>query len=430
MPEQTHEDMITANDVAFPALESIDISRCGITGKWLSLMLRHSPALKELYLYGCPQLKQLKIEEEGNVPSKPISASEASPSGYLDDALRSSVRASSGYAAHAQPISVVDGVVHISLNLKKIRISGCPHLIFDGSRERFAGFTSLEEEVEEDGQEKGRCLLPQSLEQLDWSDYPRESLRPWFVGNLTRLKKLKVNSKTLEYLELDSCMALEELTIMGCECLESLQLHSCTKLERLKIWYCSLLHTLEGLRSLVKLKHLEILGSYALGSLTTSESYEPIEGISSHNYELFPALESLEIDGLSPLNTSFCKGLTCLRSLTLIFDLEDAMRLTYDQERALLLLGSLQQLQFEDCFGLVDLPRGLNGLPSLKTLRIQNCNSISGLPNEGLPPLLEELVIDDCSVELSEQCRLLATSKLNVIIYEDYDQEETDTSSN
>ncbi|XP_037454454.1 putative disease resistance protein RGA3 [Triticum dicoccoides] len=413
VPEQTHKDMITANDVVLLSLESLYIEKCGITCKWLSLMLRHSPALEELDLYDCPQLK---IEEEGNVPSKLISASEASSSGYLDDALWSSVRASSGYAAHARPISVVDGVVHISLNLKKIRTSGCPHLIFDGGREGFVGFTSLEEEVEEDGQYGGRCLLPQSLEQLDWSDYPRETLWPCFVGNLTRLKKLEINSETLKYLQLDSCTALEELAVRICECLESLQLHSCTALERLEIWHCSSLVTLKGLQSLVNLKHLVIHKSPALNIITTLKSYDSVEGIPSHSYELFfPALESLEIDDLSFLNTSFCKGLTCLRSLR-IFYLEDAMRLTDKQERALLLLRSLQELFFYEC-DLIHLPAGLRGLPSLKTMVIIGCISISGLPKEGLPTSLEELVIDGCRVELSEQCRSLATSKLEVKIY-------------
>nr|UBY07528.1 NBS-LRR disease resistance protein [Dasypyrum villosum] len=437
--EQTYVDMITANDVALPSLESLCIRKCGITGKWLSLILQNSPAMKELDLYDCPQLKQLKIEEEGNVPSKLIPASKALSSGYQDDALRSSVRASSGYVVDARPISVVDGVVHIPLNLKKIKIRGCPHLIFDGGREGFAGCTYwwMPSEVE-----NGRCLLPQSLEHLDWSHYSRKDLRPCFVGNLTSLKKINVtDGRSLEYLQLDSCTALEELEIHGCDQLvalkgmqslgtlrslvlyknsrlESLQLHSCTALERLGIGWCSSLVALEGWRSLVNLKHLEIRRSPVLGSFSTVESYDSVEGIPSHIYELFfPALERLKIDDLSPLKTSFCKGLTCLRSLTLSY--LDATRLTDEQERALLLLGSLQKLCFDYC-DLVDLPTGLRRLPSLKTLAIISCEDISGLSNEGLPPSLEELVIDECSDEFSKKCRSLATSKLEVKIDKRY----------
>ncbi|KAF7081635.1 hypothetical protein CFC21_085556 [Triticum aestivum] len=426
--EQTHDNMIIANEDVLTALESLDIIRCGITGKWLSLMLRHSPTLKELYLYDCPQLKQLKIEEEGNVQPNLLPAFEASSSGYAD------------------------GVVHIPLNLRKIKIGRCPHIIFDGSRE---GFTSSSQV------ENRRCLLPQSLEHLDWSDYSRETLLPCFVGNLMWLKKLNVrNGRSLQYLKLDSCKALEELEIRDCNQLvtlegmrslgtlmslklsynsrlKSLQLHSCMSLERLEIWFCSSLVTLEGLRSLVKLKHLlilkssalglgslvnlkhlEILDSPALDSLTALESTEPAGGISSHSHELFPALESLAIDDLSPLNMSFCKGLTCLRSLRLVYS--DARRLTDEQERALLLLSSLQKLGFYACKGLVHLPAGLGGLPSMKKLEIRWCKQISGLPNAGLPPSLEKLVIRYCSVELSEQCRSLATSKLEVKIDGDY----------
>ncbi|KAF7087277.1 hypothetical protein CFC21_090475 [Triticum aestivum] len=201
--------------------------------------------------------------------------------------------------------------------------------------------------------------------------------------------------------------------------LKSLQLHSCTSLERWEIDDCSSLVTIEGLRSLVNLKNLKIVDSPALGSLISFDSYEPTERFPSHSYELFPALESLEIDALSPLNMSFCKDLTCLRSLKLFY-MKDATRLTDEQERALLLLRSLQELCFQACRHLVHLPTGLRSLPSLKTLKIIDCDGISGLPKEGLPPALEELKIFYCSAELSKQCRLLATSKLEVKIDEDY----------
>ena len=176
-----------------------------------------------LDLYGCQQLKELKIEKEGKVQSNLISDSEASSSGYLSEA-------STGYADDTRSRSAIDGVVHIPLNLKKIRIDQCPHLIFDGSME---------------GQKNGRCLLPQSLEHLDWFDYPRKALRPYFVGNLTCLKKLNVRSESLECLQMDSCTALEELEIRLCEQLVAL----------------------EGMQSLGTLRSLALCGSSRLNSL-------------------------------------------------------------------------------------------------------------------------------------------------------------------
>ena len=90
VPEHTHEGMITTIDAALPFLESLCIKLCSITGKWLSLILRHSPTLKELDLCCCPQLKE-------KIQSKLLPASEASLSRYLDGAFQSSVRTSSGY---------------------------------------------------------------------------------------------------------------------------------------------------------------------------------------------------------------------------------------------------------------------------------------------------------------------------------------------
>ncbi|XP_037451118.1 probable disease resistance protein At5g66890 [Triticum dicoccoides] len=207
---------------------------------------------------------------------------------------------------------------------------------------------------------------------------------------------------------------IKSLVLIDNSRLQSLQLNFCTSLERLEIRWCYSLVALEGLRFLVNLKHLVILKSTAFGSLTTLESYDSVEGIPSHSYELFPALESLEIDYLSLLNTSFCKGLTRLRSLKLFY--LRAPRLIDEQERALLLLRSLQELQFQYCFGLVHLPAALRGLISLKRLEINNSRAISGLPKDCLPPSLEELVIQECSDELSEKCRSLPTSKLEVTV--------------
>jgi hypothetical protein len=374
------EDLIPSNAGALPSLESLYIESCEITGKWLSMMLRHSSTLKELLLKDCPLLTQLQVEEDENIQSNLTSAWEASSSGYLS--LTS---------------SAPDGLCRIPLNLasslKKIHIFRCPNLIFDESRKALAGFTSLEKLkiwlcpkllsslVHNDGQEDGRWLLPQSLEELSIDKYSHETLRPCFVDNITHLKKLQVT---------------------GSPDLESLQLDSCTAMRYLEISDCSSLTALEGLRSLVNLRELLVLCSTVLASLATSAE----------------SLESLCINEVSLLTTSFCEGLSCLRSLTL--DSLQEARLTDEQERALLLHGSLQELEFYSCWKLLDLPAELHSLPSLKILKIKICDGISGLPNKGLPPSLEELEIQFCSYKLSAQCRSLATDRLRVKIDDDF----------
>jgi hypothetical protein len=93
-----------------------------------------------------------------------------------------------------------------------------------------------------------------------------------------------------------------------------------------------------------------------------------------------------------------------------------AKGLTGEQDRALQLVTSLQDLGFAGCYELVDLPVCLHSLSSLKRLGIINCRRILRLPEKGLPPSLEELEIRGCSEELTGQCRALATSMLKVDI--------------
>ncbi|KAM0905433.1 hypothetical protein ACQ4PT_017389 [Festuca glaucescens] len=116
--EHTIEDVTAANGKAFPSLECLTIESCEIAGKWLSLLLRHVPELKELYLED-----KLSMEEEGD--------------------------SSSGEQDHALIELAQDGLVHIPLNLisslKKIAIKLCPRLTFTWSEEGFSGFTSIRE---------------------------------------------------------------------------------------------------------------------------------------------------------------------------------------------------------------------------------------------------------------------------------------------
>jgi hypothetical protein len=134
-----------------------------------------------------------------------------------------------------------------------------------------------------------------------------------------------------------------------------------------------------------------------------------LEGFSRQGCELFPQLETLETDDPSVLTMSFCNHLTSLRRLEL-----HCLVLSEEQGRALVLLTSLQELEFNDCPSLLDLPAGLHLLTSLKRLKIFKCPRISRFPETGLPLSLEELETFRCSNELNDQCKGLATSKLRV----------------
>jgi hypothetical protein len=98
-------------------------------------------------------------------------------------------------------------------------------------------------------------------------------------------------------------------------------------------------------------------------------------------------LEELEVDSISAVLTApICSHLaTTLHTLSFSCD-QSATTFTEEQERALLLLTSLQYLRFIYCKNLQSIPQGLRGLSSLKMLLIESCKKILSLPpKEGLP---------------------------------------------
>jgi hypothetical protein len=336
--EHTTEDVTTGNWKAFPSLQCLDIEECGITGKWLSLLLRHAPHLEELKVYYI-----------------------YSSSGEQDGALN-------GLAQY--------GLVH------------CRYLTFNYSEEEgFSRFTSLQELSIRGCPELLSSLVhnkdgndDQAIGTASWS---QQTLQPCFPpSDLTNLKRL---------------------TVKWAPKLESLQLRSCTALEVLTITNCGQLTALVGLQSLVSLTHLAVSYFPGLGPC--------LESFSRQGCELLPRLETLEITDPLVLTTSFCNHLTSLRRLKLL-----SLVLTEEQGRALVLLKSLHELEFNFCYNLVDLPSGLHLLPPLKRLKIIFCTGISRLPETCLPLSLEELEIFYCSEQLTNQCRALATSKLRVKI--------------
>ncbi|XP_037482410.1 putative disease resistance protein RGA1 [Triticum dicoccoides] len=333
-PECTLEDLTAVNCNAFPSLKSLSIWSCGIAGKWLSLMLEHASGLEELSLTTCAHITTVLLpseEEENSLLTTVLS------SGNQDEALTWLAR---------------DGLLHVPSSLvsslKKMTIVECPCLKFNSGKDCFSGFTSLEKLriwaslVDDDGSDdpengssfvfeeedqplgaNGRWLLPTSLQELDigFLCY-QETLQPCFPRDITSLKKLNVCfSPDLQSIQLQSCTALEELEIRGC-----------------------------GSLAVIVLEGLQPVGS--LGRLNVSDcpGLPPcLESFST----LYPRLERLCIDGPSVLTTSFCKHLTSLQSLQL-HRLVEMRSLTDEQERALVLLKSLQKLEIHYCSDLID----------------------------------------------------------------------------
>jgi len=436
-------------------------------------MLRHAPALEELRLVDCDQISGLLMGETESHSLSHTPTPRASSASNPDGASTSSTS---------------KGLLRIPSNLipclKKIIIARCGELTFQGGKDCFSGFTSLEKltiwgcpklisslvhKYENSDQRNGRWLLPHSLVELDIRDCSLEALQLCFLEDRNCLKKLQIHiGPSLKSLQLHSCTALEELVVASWASLrvpegnftclkklvlrdnpglESLQLYSCTALEKLTIDDCASLATLKGnftcLRKLKLLGNpmlksiqlrfctaLEVLWIRGCESLDALEDFQSLRGLryldvfgcpglshylerlsSQGRYGVCAGLERLVTDDYSFLATSFCKCLTSLRRLELRQCLGKVWRLTDEQDSALQLLTSLQELQFWNCRDLAYLPVGLHSLSSLKRLEIYHCSSVSRLPEKGLPPSLEELEIRDCTEELTEQCRMLAKTR-------------------
>ncbi|XP_044405305.1 probable disease resistance protein At5g66910 [Triticum aestivum] len=123
-------------------------------------------------------------------------------------------------------------------------------------------------------------------------------------------------------------------------------------------------------------------------------------------------LKEYRVDSISAvLTVPICSHLAAtLHTLCFSYD-QRATTFTEEQEQALQLLTSLKYLEFQRCYNLQSLPRGLRGLSSLKKLVIWRCNKMQCLPpKEGLLASLEKLRVWCCGRELNVQARKLKES--------------------
>ncbi|RLM64891.1 hypothetical protein C2845_PM16G01250 [Panicum miliaceum] len=198
-------------------------------------------------------------------------------------------------------------------------------------------------------------------------------------------------------------------TVGGTGTLESLS--NLTSLTRLHIDGCGEDFRGEGLWTLVTRGHLTALMVYGCPKFFVgSDLIRELQDEEDQERQLLqcsPKLRELRTDDIpgvlaAPICTLLSSSLTLL-AFCLNGEVE---HYTKEQERALQLLTSLQDLIFFLCMELQCLPAGLYALPSLKRLCINYCPAISSLPKHGLPISLQELDVRFCeNKELEQQCR-------------------------
>uniref|UniRef100_A0A453MMJ8 Uncharacterized protein n=1 Tax=Aegilops tauschii subsp. strangulata TaxID=200361 RepID=A0A453MMJ8_AEGTS len=190
-------------------------------------------------------------------------------------------------------------------------------------------------------------------------------------------------------------------------------LSNLTSLTTLKLRDCCNL-TVDGFNPLiaVNLVQLQVCGCNTLAAA------DMLSEVASHSQraKLLPAgyisrLEKLSVDDICGLLVApICSLLApALHTLEFLFD-ESMESLTEEQEKALQLLTSLQNLSFYYCKGLQSLPQGLHCLSSLKELSVIGCEEIQSLPKEGLPLSLRTLYMRGHSAEIEEKIEKMKRS--------------------
>ena len=86
-----------------------------------------------------------------------------------------------------------------------------------------------------------------------------------------------------------------------------------------------------------------------------------------------------------------CSILSSSLTRLILHGSQEVERFTKQQEDALVLLTSLENLKFIFFRSLLCLPAGLHRLGNLKTSVIFHCNSLRSLPDDGLPSSLQVL---------------------------------------
>ncbi|KAK1685478.1 hypothetical protein QYE76_046326 [Lolium multiflorum] len=295
--------------------------------------------------------------------------------------------------------------LHPFIALEELRIWGCVQLAVLDGLQFLTSLRNLDMEMNPELS----CAWELKLQEREQSGNPIQLLP-------LSLEKLNIRRLTDGVQSgLLACLStITELTIWESPNLTSLQLGCCRALKMLQIRNCGSLASMEGLQFCRNLTSLTVFNSLGVGSFLELVPHQ--QGCS----QIWCGLKALGISDVSVLSVPLCKQLTSLRSLQVgpwFGELPQIMvSLTEEQERALRLLTSLQQLVFRGCQNLLSLPANLHSLTSLETLQIWYCQSITRLPDMGLPRSLRELNLINCSEELGAHWRMAATDKLRVMI--------------
>jgi hypothetical protein len=327
-------------------VERLYIHRCDANGEELTHLLTYFPKLTELDMYGCQKITWLGVVEH-----QTANESEHAQAAHSHQQTRGEDEvASTGLL-----------LLPSQLQLQTLTIYGCNEMRL------------LPDAL---GNDNARGGL-QSLCSLRWLYI---SGCPKFLSSYSSSASSRFPfPNSLQRLHLEDVEGMETL-----DCLSNL-----VSLNHLSVTRCPNLRS-EGLRPLVGKIHLAELTVYEIPNIFTG-----LELLLPHGEEP-PKLKFLQTGDLAgvltlPICSLLSSSLTDLR-----FWGEEVECFTKEQEDALHLLNSLQNLEIIMFRKLQRLPAGLTKLTTLKRLQIYGCTEIRSLPKDGLPSSLGELVITNC----------------------------------
>ncbi|EEC83311.1 hypothetical protein OsI_28683 [Oryza sativa Indica Group] len=287
------------------SVKEMEFARCDITGKQLSELMLNLPLLQILKVHYCKNITSLAV----------------------------------GMFADEQYCSTEEGLWHIPpsglMTLEKLEISFSDILF--RTKDGLGGFSSLKEldtrrcpmllssMVSEAESVVSNCcsLLPPSILKLDIGDMVDRLLPQSKLSSLAELHIFR--SPLLEYLDVRSCTALQQLHIEDCYMLQSIEgLQIPSSLAKLKIVSCSKLGSLQ-LDFCKSLKTLIVERCDSLCTLDGSHSLASVKEVSIYKNPVLASVELHSCHALEKLSIRDCPALASwkgFRSLTSIMSLE------------------------------------------------------------------------------------------------------------
>ncbi|TVU41382.1 hypothetical protein EJB05_14891, partial [Eragrostis curvula] len=354
----------------FP-VEYIEIIGCNTSGKELTRLLYYFPKLSSLNIQSCQEIRRLSVAQE------PMTAIASSSTSGKELIWRENIRG----------LSVAE-------QLKKAR----------QQQQGAAG----EGKIDASMAGVGLLLLPPQLEELELfgcdelSPHPKakaeEAVGTRELHDLHSLRSLKIRNCPRFLSSYSSSFPLfpASLQVLMLYCVKGTKtpvpLSNLTSLTQLCIIWCGDLRV-EGLWPLLAHGRLTQLSVRETPNLFVDcKSLQPLGPPSCSSSNLQMDTDNAEGVLASPICTFLSSSLT-----TLVFNSDyEAERFTEEQEEALQLLTSLQDLQFLECDKMQRLPAVLHRLTNLKRLLICGCNALCSLPKDGLPSSLQELRLQSC----------------------------------